>query len=217
MPGLLRFPQRLLLDDHPLIRFIVNLRTFFHRFAAKGWIPANWFEPVLPPPEKRSARTEKRSARICRLHIGIASHCWHYSHLLAYQLSSLVRFPPPDIDLNMTVFYTPGDCKKLKLHDFFPYIYILPAIWNWRGLSKNRLFRRAIGRNLAAPKTKADWVWPTHCGLMFRESCPDTVAAFDVPGVYRIRHVFKGRYPGCNADTKLRPTIRKLQSRIRGH
>ncbi|NVJ49817.1 MAG: glycosyltransferase family 2 protein [Gammaproteobacteria bacterium] len=37
----------------------------------------------------------------------------------------------------------------------------------------------------------------------------------DIPGVYRIRHVFKGRYTGSKANTALRSSIRKTMSAIK--
>ena len=43
-------------------------------------------------------------------------------------------------------------------------------------LAKERLFRRGIGRNLAARATTADWIWFTDCDVMFRAGCLDTLA-----------------------------------------
>ncbi|NVJ60605.1 MAG: glycosyltransferase family 2 protein [Gammaproteobacteria bacterium] len=39
----------------------------------------------------------------------------------------------------------------------------------------------------------------------------------EVPGVYRIRHVFKGRYTGGKANTKLRTVIRKLMALVKSN
>jgi hypothetical protein len=36
--------------------------------------------------------------------------------------------------------------------------------------------------------------------------------ALDVPGVYRIRHLSKGRYQGSRISNLLRTTVRRLQS-----
>jgi len=146
-----------------------NLLLAFFKIAAKGWIPARWFEPDLPPREARAAREG-------RLHLEVVSHCWNYSHFLAYQLSSLVLFPPRALDVTMTVFYCPEDEKTLELLDFFAEQSVPGVTWNWRALPRQQLFRRGIGRNLAALETRADWVWFTDCDLMFRESCLDTLA-----------------------------------------
>jgi len=292
-----------------------NLFTlFFFRLAAKGWVPAVWFEPNLPPKEARAARTG-------RLHIEIVSHCWQYSHFLVYQLSSLALFPPKEIDVTMTVFYCPEDDKTRELLDFFSNQDLPGVNWNWRPLPRQQLFRRSIGRNLAGLETKADWVWFTDCDLMFREGCldmlgkllqgrrdalvypreerctglleadnpmlhagcgdprvldvdPESFTSFcypekatgplqivhsdvcravgycrsiklyqtpsetwckahedrafrwllrshgkslPVPGVYRLRHISKGRYKGSGVRTRFRIFIRRIQSRIRGY
>ncbi len=289
------------------------LLLFFFRFAAKGWLPARWFEPDLPPEEMRAGRTG-------RLHMEIVTHCWNYSHFLVYQLSSLVLFPPEDMDITMTVFFCPEDRKTAHLLDFFFRQDIPGVTWNWRPLARQRLFRRGIGRNLAALETTADWVWFTDCDLMFREKCLDTLATLlqgrrdallfpeeerctqllaednpilqagadkprvldidtriftshfpakatgplqiahgdvcravgycrsiklyqtpsetwckahedtafrwllrthgkplPVPGVYRVRHISKGRYTGATVHTRLRIILRRIQSKIRGY
>jgi hypothetical protein len=38
----------------------------------------------------------------------------------------------------------------------------------------------------------------------------------DVPGVYRIRHVAKGRYTGGKLNTGLRSSLRRLVAKIKG-
>jgi hypothetical protein len=146
-----------------------ELRLAFFRLAAGGWIPARWFEPDLPPVSTRQARTG-------RLSLEVVSHCWRYSHFLAYQLSSLVRFPPTRIDVTMTVFYCPEDEKTARLLAFFKEQRVPGITWNWRALPRQQLFRRGIGRNLAALETRADWVWFTDCDLMFCSQCLDTLA-----------------------------------------
>jgi len=287
-----------------------KLQLAFYRLAAKGLVPARWFEPDLPPLEERMARKG-------RLSLEVVSHCWNYSHLLVYQLSSLVCYPPRDIDVTMTVFYAPEDKKTEQLLKFFKSQEVPGVRWNWRPMPRQELFRRGIGRNMAALETKADWVWFTDCDLMFRDNCLDALAellqgrrdalifpqeehctdlleddnpmlksggeeqvldidvsefvtfhpsratgplqithgdvcravgycrnislyqtpvesfakchedrAFrwllrsqgvplPIPGVYRIRHIKKGRYSGSEADTRLRTWLRKLQSRRR--
>lgn len=287
------------------------LRLAFFRLAAKGWVPARWFEPDLPPVSSRVAKTG-------HLELEVVSHCWNYSHLLAYQLSSLVLFPPSQLNVTMTIFYCPEDVQTKRLLEFFATQSIPGITWNWRALPREELFRRAIGRNRAALETRADWVWFTDCDLMFRDGCLDSLAnllqgrrdalvfpeeerttdmlaqdnpmltaaanaprvldidtgAFTVkrpskatgplqiahgdvcraagycrhialyqqpveqfakchedrafrwliqsqgeplpiPGVYRIRHIAKGRYTGSEANTGIRTALRRLQSRLR--
>lgn len=287
------------------------LRLAFFRLAAKGWMPAHWFEPALPP-------TGERTARCGRLRLEVVSHCWHYAHLLVYQLSSLVLYPPRELEVTMTVFYCPEDRDTERLLSFFSEQSVPGVHWNWQPLPRRELFRRSIGRNRATLATCADWVWFTDCDLMFRDGCLDALAgqlqgrqdalvfpdeerttdllaqdnpmlnagtggprildidtgAFTarhpsratgplqiahgdvcravgycraiglyqkpvaqfakchedrafrwllrsqgtpiaVPGVYRIRHIAKGRYSGSRARNRLRGMLRRLQSRWR--
>ncbi|WP_245573419.1 glycosyltransferase family 2 protein [Marinimicrobium agarilyticum] len=286
-------------------------RLAFYRLAAKGWVPARWFEPALPPVSARAPRTG-------HLSLEVVSHCWNYSHFLAYQLSSLVLFPPTRLNVTMTVFYCPEDQQTERLLAFFAKQSVPGVTWNWQPLPRQQLFRRGIGRNKAALGTHADWVWFTDCDLMFRDGCLDALAellqsrqsalvfpeeerctdllaednpmlkagtgepqvldidtssfttkfpskatgplqiahgdvcravgycrnidlyqqpveqfakchedrAFrwlvrsqgeplPIPGVYRIRHISKGRYTGSKANTGVRTALRRLQSWLR--
>jgi hypothetical protein len=153
----------------PSVSIGQDLQLAFYRVAAKGFLPARWFEPDLPPPGRRAAREG-------RLSLEVVSHCWNYSHLLVYQLSSLVLFRPRDIDVTMTVFYCPEDLGTLRLLEFFAAQQVPGVRWNWRPLARQELFRRGIGRNLAALQTRSDWVWFTDCDLMFREGCLDALS-----------------------------------------
>ena len=146
-----------------------TIKLAFFRFAASGWIPPRWFESDLPLESNRAARKGN-------LKVEVVSHCWNYSHLLVYQLSSVVLFPPNKLDVIMTVFYSPEDTKTQSLLDFFSKQVVPGVSWNWQPMPKQQLFRRAIGRNRAALATKADWVWFTDCDLMLRDNCLDALA-----------------------------------------
>lgn len=153
-----------------LVRSVYSyIVLWFYRLAAKGWVPPEWFEPGLPPKEQRRGFTGK-------LQLEVVSHCWQYAHFLAYQLSSLVHFPPDRLHLTMTVCYSPEDEKTAQLLAYFESIEVPNVTWNWVAFDKESLFRRGIGRNHAALKTTADWVWFTDCDLMFRDGCLDTLA-----------------------------------------
>lgn len=158
------------LRQNPLQRARDALRLGFWRIAAGGWLPAAWFNRGLP---SRAARQARRG----RLHIEIVSHCWNYAHMLVYQLSSLVNYPPREADVTMTVFHSPEDQRTVELLEFFAAIEAPGVRWNWQALPKEQLFRRAIGRNRAALASTADWVWFTDCDLMFRHDCIDALAA----------------------------------------
>lgn len=145
-----------------------NIEESLIRIAMSGLVPARWF--VKPPdPATLAARTGV-------LTIEIVSHCWQYAHLLAYQLSSLVNFPPTRARVRMTVYYAREDERTRALLEFFAGISVPGVNWHWQALSPNELFRRSIGRNRTARSTKADWVWFTDCDIVFHRDCIDTLA-----------------------------------------
>lgn len=146
------------------------LTGWYLRLAASGMVPARWYLRTLPPPEQRAARQG-------RLQIEIVSHCWNYAHLLAYQLSSLVQFPPRQLGVTMTVFHSLEDLRSVALLEYFAARQVPGVTWNWQALPREQLFRRAIGRNMAAKATRADWIWFTDCDVMFRDDCLDGLAA----------------------------------------
>lgn len=158
------------MTDYPVpeSRWHDGLQGRFLRLAASGYVPAKWFEPDLPDVETRAARTGE-------LHLEIVSHCWNYGNMLLYQLSSLVNFPPSKMHVTMTVFYNEADTDTEALLRHFSSIDVPGVTWNWRQLPTQALFRRAIGRNLAAKQSQADWIWFTDCDLLFREGCLDAL------------------------------------------
>jgi hypothetical protein len=134
--------------------------------AVTARLPARWFS-ALPPPEA------DRRARTGRLHIEIVSHCWRYSHLLAYQLSSLVNDPPGEVSVTMTVFHSGEDARTVRMLNYFAEMDVPNVAWNWQARPKETLFRRAIGRNEAALSTRAEWVWFIDCDVILRDGCLD--------------------------------------------
>lgn len=146
-----------------------SLAGVFYRFAASGYLPARWFAKVHPDDVQKSTRDGK-------LKLEIVSHCWRYDHFLVYQLSSLVHYRTDKLDITMTVYYATEDESVAALLRFFKDIDVPGVTWNWVALPKEKLFRRSIGRNLAAKSTEADWVWFTDCDVIFHENCLDTLA-----------------------------------------
>lgn len=296
----------------PEPRWSDGLQGRFLRLAASGLLPARWFQPDLPTVDQRAARTG-------HLQLEIVSHCWQYAHMLVYQLSSLALYPPQACTVTMTVYYGEEDAATVALLAHFGAMQVPNVVWNWRCLPRQALFRRAIGRNLAARQSQADWVWFTDCDVLFRRGCLDALGAalqgrrdalvypsreyctgllphdaailqpdmsklalldvddslftefprsratgplqithgdvaravgyceslayyqrpsatwckayedrafrwllrsqgvpLDVPGVYRIRHVAKGRYTGSKLNTGLRSSLRRLVARFKG-
>jgi hypothetical protein len=151
-----------------------NWRTpialWFYRLAPGLRLPARWWVPTM---KKAQASLPEFGDPLT---LEVVSHCWNYSHLLAYQLSSLVHNPPTRLKLTMTVCYCEEDTSTVKLLEFFATHAIPNVTWQWRALQRSELMRRAIGRNLAARESKADWVWFTDCDLLFHQGCLDRAA-----------------------------------------
>jgi len=150
-------------------RWYDPLLGYFFRFAASGYLPASWFREPLPQPAERKAVQGKPR-------LEIVSHCWRYSNMLAYQLSSFVNYPPTRLSAVITVFYAEEDVETCELLDFIGRHEVSNIEWNWQPLPKNKLFRRGIGRNMAARSSKADWLWFTDCDIIFHEGCLDSLA-----------------------------------------
>ena len=142
------------------------MRETFFRLAASGFVPRALFAPPLPLPPPPSPADQP-------LRLEIVSHCWRYSHLLAYQLSSVVLHPPKRTSLTMTVFYAAEDESTAALLAFIAEIKVPGVRWNWQELEKTQLFRRSLGRNLAARATSADWIWFADCDLVFHAGAID--------------------------------------------
>lgn len=146
-----------------------RVEELYFRLAASGLAPRRPFAPPMPkrsngPPSGGEHRLE------------IVSHCWRYEHLLNYQLSSLVLYPPRDTPIRMTVFFSEEDENTREVLDFFGAQQVRNVAWNWQSLSTPRLFRRSIGRNLAARSTKADWVWFADCDITCRAGALDELS-----------------------------------------
>ena len=141
----------------------------FYRFAAGGGVSASRFRDTDPAEVTRAKRRG-------RLRLEIVSHCWRYAHLLGYQLSSLVHHPTGGLDVTMTVYHSPEDEETLRVLRFFGEMALPGIAWSWRPLPRERLFRRSIGRNLAAKTTRADWIWFTDADVVFHERCLATLA-----------------------------------------
>ena len=91
------------------------------------------------------------------------THCWKYSRLFCYQLSSFALFA--DKSVTVTMYYCEEDEPTKKMVDYFSG---LPGPnWSPKAMSRERLCRRAIGRNEAALASKATWIWFADCDYYF--------------------------------------------------
>lgn len=100
--------------------------------------------------------------------IELVSHCWNYARPLAYQLSSLVLFPPEGVEITVTIWHSECDARTVEVLEFFGRREIPNVTWNWRSLAPPRLCRRSIGRNISAQENQSDWVWFADCDMCFR-------------------------------------------------
>ncbi|WP_196139504.1 glycosyltransferase family A protein [Aliikangiella sp. G2MR2-5] len=141
----------------------------FFRIFVKRLLSPRWFRDSLPDESQRSKKKGELS-------LEIVSHCWQYANMLTYQLSSLVNYPPQKLKVRMTVFYSEDDHATKETLEFFSSHQVSNVEWNWVPLPKEKLFRRGIGRNMAARSTKADWVWYTDCDIIFHKHCLDSLA-----------------------------------------
>ena len=146
-----------------------TLWNLFFRYGSR-FVSPRWFLSHVPADDELTAFTG-------RLSLEIVSHCWNYSHLMAYNLSAYVNHPPKNIDVTVTVFYSPEDAETANMLDYFAGINVPGITWNWQLLPTDQLLRRAIGRNKAALNTKADWIWYIDCDLIFHQGCLDSLAS----------------------------------------
>ena len=109
--------------------------------------------------------------------IELVSHCFSGDkvpiyHLLAQlQFGSLLR-NPPSINTTISICYHPDDKLTTKIIDWFDYERrgIETLFLNRIPLPKEKLFRRAIGRNIAAKHSLADVIWFTDIDYLFTDS-----------------------------------------------
>ena len=110
---------------------------------------------------------------MCEMQLHIVSHCYavelqQYATALKYQLSSLVIYPPK-IRTVIEVCCVDEDRKTTDVLDWFICNTNLHIIFT--RLSLPDIYRRGIGRNLAALSSHAELVWFTEVDHIFGEYC----------------------------------------------
>lgn len=98
-----------------------------------------------------------------------------YSQMLKWQLASICLHKP-EMPVQVTVCYTESDTATTDVLNHFGRQHT-PFRLVGMGLDKSHLFRRAIGRNIAAKRTDADVVWFSDVDYLFGQSCLDSVVA----------------------------------------
>lgn len=106
------------------------------------------------------------------MQLEIITHCWKFSRVLAYQLSSLALNPPQRLAVVVNVMYSEDDEPTVKMLQFFHGKVPLKE----SPLPHSQLFRRAYGRNIAAKATQADLVWFCDADYVFGTACLDSLA-----------------------------------------
>ncbi|MFK7995690.1 MAG: glycosyltransferase family 2 protein [Granulosicoccus sp.] len=150
--------------------FGVWWRNQFYNHIVGSVLPVSWFAPKVPASRELGVPSG-------RLTLQVVSHSWQYAHLSQFQLSSLVNYPPRDIDVTYTLFYSEEDRSMVELLARFALVQIPNVSWDFRVLPRQELFRRAIGRHRASLTSTADWLWFADCDLIFHEGCLDSLAA----------------------------------------
>ncbi|MFK7859639.1 MAG: glycosyltransferase family 2 protein [Granulosicoccus sp.] len=145
-------------------------RNQFYNRIVGSLLPISWFAPKAPA-------ASELGVPVGRLTLQIVSHSWQYAHLSQFQLSSLVNYPPQDIDVIYTLFHSEEDASMVELLARFRQVEVPDVTWDFRVLPKQELFRRAIGRHRASLTSTADWLWFADCDLIFHEGCLDSLAA----------------------------------------
>jgi hypothetical protein len=180
-----------------------GLQSWIVRQAVNGLLPLRrLWPPMAIEPRPREGR----------LSIELVSHCWNYSHLLECQLASLVANPPTEVDVTMTVYFSREDERTVRLLELAARERVPNVRWSWRELPKELLFRRSIGRNHAALKTTADWIWFTDCDVLFGPGCLDGLGRalqgctepLVYPAVERLTNLLHDEELGARAEPELR-------------
>jgi hypothetical protein len=107
----------------------------------------------------------------------IVTHCWRFSRVLAYQLSSLVLHPPKKIRVKMLVFYNKEDAPTAQMLRWFS--DKMPVECVWYSLPLPELFNRTIGRNKAATECSTDAIWFCDADYFFGDGCLDALVSLD--------------------------------------
>jgi len=110
----------------------------------------------------------------------IISHCFRYSRVLSYQISSLLLHPPERVAVAMVVVSTREDNPTQDVMSFFkekfptPYARLISLT-----VPTRELLNRSIWRNKLCKDAGADIIWLCDVDYFFGKGCIDSLA--DVP------------------------------------
>jgi hypothetical protein len=110
----------------------------------------------------------------------IVAHAWRYERALTFHLSALVLYPPAHCRALAVIYYAPDDLPVIDTLNFFarlPRPSSPPAVeFDFRPLAPELLCRRAIGRNMAARETRADFVLFSDVDYLYGPGALDSAA-----------------------------------------
>lgn len=125
--------------------------------------------------------------------VHVISHVWNYSRLACLHLSQYVLHPPKSVTAVVTVCFCPEDTETLNVLDYFGKIQVPNVVWHWKPMVKERLMRRAIGRDEVARESQADAVFFSDVDYLFTAGCLD--AAVSAMSEYKEPKLFYPRKP----------------------
>ena len=117
--------------------------------------------------------------------IELVSHIYaeklpRFAEFLRYQASSLLLHKPK-CDVQLTVCYTSEDHYTVNAIEWIRSKLVPGVSLNLIPMIPAKLFRRSIGRNIAALATKADITWFADIDHCFYEGCLDSLADLQWP------------------------------------
>lgn len=109
--------------------------------------------------------------------VQVVNHVWNYSRLACLHLSQYVLHPPKSVTATVTICFCPEDTETLNVLDYFGKIEVPNVIWHWKPMAKERLMRRAIGRDEVARESQADAVLFGDIDYTYGRDCLDAIVA----------------------------------------
>ncbi|KKN88397.1 hypothetical protein LCGC14_0249600 [marine sediment metagenome] len=108
----------------------------------------------------------------------IVVHCWHYEHMLAYQLSSLVKHPPKKIQVGILVLTEKRDTETKNLVDGFGKMFSVDV--SCLVTHAPEFFNRGLGRNWVAKRLQRDIIWFADADYCFGKGCLDSLTDIEL-------------------------------------
>lgn len=105
-----------------------------------------------------------------------AEHVKTYAEHLRVQITSMARADKRNAEVELAVCYTPSDEATALVREHWREDLADDIGVTWIALDKSRLFRRAIGRNIAARGIRAEVYWFTDVDYFFGKKTFDALS-----------------------------------------